>query len=427
MFGGDKKLGTESYKGVRDFYPEEQAVQNYIFSVWKKVVESWGYAEYDASILEPLELYKSKTNEEIVNEQLYSFKDKGDREVVLRPEMTPTVARMVAGKFNEIPMPARWYSIPNLFRYEKPQRGRLREHWQLNVDMFGSDSPYADAEVIMLANDIMKKFGAKLDDYEIRINSRALMDALYKKLEIPEEKSKIISRIIDKKDKISAETFKEVLEKEVGETAEKLIVILESKDGVFELMSDSIEAKYLADIISILEKHGIQNLKFTPTLTRGFDYYTGIVFELFGTNSENSRSIFGGGRYDNLINDLFGKNVSAVGFGWGDVTTRDFLKTHNLLPKLSPITQVWIVVPPETNMDEVYKIAAELREKEVKVGVDISGRKLGDQIISAEKRGIPHVLVVGTEELKSKKYKFKNLATREETSIGLNDVIKCVK
>lgn len=427
MFGADKKLSTESYKGVRDFYPEEKAIQNYIFGVWKEVVESWGYAEYDASILEPLELYKSKTNEEIVSEQLYSFKDKGDREVVLRPEMTPTVARMIAGKSNEIPIPTRWYSIPNLFRYEKPQRGRLREHWQLNVDIFGSDSSYADAEVIMLGDDILKKFGAKTEDYEIRINSRSLMDALYTKLQIDKNKSKTVSRIIDKKDKISPDLFKEALEKEIGDTANQLITILESEDGVFELAGDSDEVKRLTQIISILEKNGIQNLKFVPSLVRGFDYYTGVVFELFDTNPANPRSIFGGGRYDNLINDLFGKNVSAVGFGWGDVTTRDFLETHNLLPKFQSTTEVWIAVPPETNTDEVYKIAAELREKSIKVATDISGRKLGDQIASAEKRGIPFVLIVGPEELKSKNYKIKNLATREEKSVGLDDVLKCVK
>ncbi|MEK7062966.1 MAG: histidine--tRNA ligase, partial [Patescibacteria group bacterium] len=381
----------------------------------------WGYAEYDASILEPLELYKSKTSEEIVNEQLYSFKDKGDREVVLRPEMTPTVARMVAGKFNEIPMPARWYSIPNLFRYEKPQRGRLREHWQLNVDMFGSDSPYADAEVIMLANDIMKKFGAKPDDYEIRINSRALMNALYKKLEIPEDKSKIISRIIDKKDKIPAETFKEALEKEVGNAAEELIAILDSKDGVFEMLASTAPAKYLSEVVDILEKSSIQNLKFTPTLTRGFDYYTGMIFELFDTNSENSRSIFGGGRYDNLINDLFGKNVSAVGFGWGDVTTRDFLETHGLLPKIDSTTDVWIALAPETEMDQIYKFANELRQKEVRVGIDISGKKLGDQIASAEKRNVPFVIVAGKNEIESRSFKIKRLVDGVEKEVSMDN------
>jgi len=419
-------LSTDSYKGVRDFYPEDQVIQNYIFNTWKKVAESWGFVEYNASTLEPLELYKSKTSEEIVNEQLYSFKDKGDRDVVLRPEMTPTVARMIAAKYNEVSFPARWYSIPNLFRYEKPQRGRLREHWQLNIDIFGSASPYADAETIMLASDIMKKFGAKDEDYEIRINSRSLMDMLYKELGIPEEKSKTVSRIIDKKDKISPDAFKETLENEIGDISNKLIAILQSKEGVFEQISSSAETEYFSQVVSILEKAGIQNLKFTPTLTRGFDYYTGVVFELFDTNPENPRSIFGGGRYDNLIEDLFGKKVSAVGFGWGDVTTRDFLGTHSLLPKLSSTTEVWLAVAPETNMDEVYRLGNELRNKGIKIGIDISGKKLGDQIAGAEKRKILFVMVVGRNELESKNYKIKNLASGEEKSGNLDEVIKLI-
>ncbi len=417
----------ESYKGVRDFYPEEKAIQNYIFSVWQKVAEGWGYIPYDASILEPLELYKSKTSEEIVNDQIYKFTDRGDREVALRPEMTPTVARMVAQKLNEIPMLARWYSIPNLFRYEKPQRGRLREHWQLNVDIFGSESPYADAELVMVASDIMKKFGAKPLDFEIRINSRALLDALYKKLEIPEEKSQVVSRLIDKKDKVSNEAFKEAMEKELGDISTNLINILESRDGVFELLSSTKEAAQLSEVVSILEKRGLENLKFTPTLTRGFDYYTGMIFEVFDTNKENSRSLFGGGRYDNLLGAFGGKDLPALGFGMGDVTIRDFLETHNLLPELPAVTEVWIAVAPETNMDEVYKFAEKLREKDVKVGVDISGRKLGDQIASAEKRKIPFVIVVGSEELNSQKFKIRNMKTRAEITGDILEIVKCVK
>lgn len=418
MFGinGNKsqKLSTESYKGVRDFYPEDQAIQNYIFKIMRDSVESWGYIEYGASILEPAELYKSKTSEEITNEQTYTFKDRGDREVTLRPEMTPTVARMIAGRINEIPMPARWYSIPNLFRYEKPQRGRLREHWQLNVDIFGVEQSLADVEIILVANHIMKKFGAKDDDFEIRINSRELLNTLFEKLSVPKDKSQIITRIIDKKDKISPEAFREALEKEVPESFEKMINILNSNDGFFEFVSDSNEAKRMSEVISMLEKAGVNNLKFTPTLARGFDYYTGLVFEVFDTNKDNPRSLFGGGRYDNLTSMFGGKSVPAFGFGMGDITIRDFLEVHNLLPKISSSTQVWIAVAGETNMDEVYKLAGELRGKDLRVAVDISGRKLGDQIASAEKRMIPIILAVGQKEFESNQFTARRMIDRVE-------------
>ncbi len=430
MFGineKNKKLSTESYKGVRDFYPEDLALQNYIFDVWEKVAESWGYSEYSASILEPAELYKSKTSDEIVNNQTYTFNDRGNREVTLRPEMTPTVARMIAGKLNEIPMPARWYSIPNIFRYEKPQKGRLREHWQLNVDLFGSDSPYADAEIISVASDIMKKFGAKPEDFEIAVNSRALMNAFYKELGIPEEKSKIITRIIDKKDKIPEDVFREAMEKELGETGAKFLSILDAKDGIFEMLNATPEVKRLSEVITILERIGVANMRFSSSLTRGFDYYTGIVFEIFDTNKENPRSLLGGGRYDNLLNAFSNKKVPALGFGMGDVTIRDFLEIHKLTPQLSSTTQVWIAVVPETDLDEVYKLAEELRQKEVKVGIDIGGRKLGDQIAGAEKRGIPIILPIGRNELQSGNFIIRRLADRVEKSVARDHLADEIK
>ena len=189
---GDKKISTESYKGVRDFYPQDQVVQDYIFGVMSSVARAWGYDEYGASVLEPLQLYQSKTSEEIIRDQIYHFKDRGDRDVALRPEMTPTVARMIAGKIQDLPAPIRWYSIPNLFRYEKPQRGRLREHWQLNVDMFGVPSLLAEIEVISIAYDIMKKFGADQKDFMIKIAAHFWMTYL-KKLKLTKTKGSLFT------------------------------------------------------------------------------------------------------------------------------------------------------------------------------------------------------------------------------------------
>jgi len=300
------RFSTEPYKGVRDFYPEDMAIQNYIFSVWRKVSEQSGYQEYSASLLEYAELYRNKGSEEIVNEQMYVFKDKGDREVALRPEMTPTLARMIAAKRKSLKFPLRWYSIPNVFRYERPQRGRRREHWQLNCDLMGIAGIEAEVEIISLAHKVMKEFGAKDEDFEIRINSRALL----------EEKvgSKELIHLLDRKEKMKEGEFEEAWKKISGKQPDLNISANEEVEK----------------LLGALKERGLPNAVFAPTLTRGFDYYTGMVFEVFDTNPENRRSLFGGGRYDNLL-EMFGvEPVPTVGFGMGDVTIRDFLTTHNL-------------------------------------------------------------------------------------------------
>ena len=307
----EKKLSTESYKGVKDFYPEDMAIENYIFDVWKKTAESFGFKEYSASILEPAELYKSKTSEEIVNEQMFTFTDRGGREVALRPEMTPTLARMVAARRKSLKFPLRWYSIPNVFRYERPQRGRMREHWQLNCDLLGIAGVEAEVEIISLAYKIMKEFGAKDEDFVIKIGSRANLIGWLIEHNIPKEKHEEIIRLIDKKDKLSEEEY-DTKRKKLG----------------FDFKMT--ESPVIKSLILRLNENGINNIEFDPNIVRGFDYYTGMVFEVFDRHSDNRRSLFGGGRYDNLL-EIFGVDpIPTVGFGMGDVTIRDFLETHNL-------------------------------------------------------------------------------------------------
>lgn len=307
-------LDTQPYKGVRDFYPEDMAVENYIFGQWRKVAESFGYVEYGASILEPAELYKNKTSEEIVNEQTFIFKDRGGREIVLRPEMTPTLARMVAARRKSLKFPLRWYSIPNVFRYERPQRGRKREHWQLNCDLVGQTGVQAEAEIISLAHAIMKSFGAKDSDFEIRVNSRKLLQKTYTKLLEDKVRPEEMFRLLDRKDKMEKDKFEAEWQKLFGSPFQE---------------PDSQSDQELSELIKELERKGIKT-KFAPSLTRGFDYYTGMVFEVFDTDSANNRSLFGGGRYDNLL-QIFGVEAApTVGFGMGDITIRDFLETHKL-------------------------------------------------------------------------------------------------
>ncbi len=422
------KLSTESYKGVRDFYPEDLFTQNYIFNTWRRVVESFGYTEYSASVLEPAELYKAKTGEEIVNEQTYTFTDRGKREVTLRPEMTPTVARMVAQKQRDLVFPLRWYSIPNLFRYEKPQKGRLREHWQLNVDIFGVESNYADIEIITIAHRIMKGFGAKDDDFVIKINNRKIINALYKKFDLDEEKSHKVSKIIDKKNKISVAGFEEALTEIMGERALEFITSIESNEKLIEALgSNNKHTNELASLVEQLQDSGVTNITFDPTLMRGFDYYTDMVFEVFDLHPDNNRSVFGGGRYNDLL-DIFGApKIPAVGFGAGDVTMRDFMETHDLTPKYKKTIDLYICTTETKYVKEANKLANNLRQKDLSVAVDFSDKKLGDQVKTAHKQNIPYVICVGEDEVKSGLYKVKNMDTGEETGAKIDEIVSAIK
>jgi histidyl-tRNA synthetase len=402
----DKKLSTEAYKGVRDFYPEDMFIQKHIFENMRKAVEKFGYVEYGASVLEPAELYTAKSGEEIVNEQTYTFTDRGDRKVTLRPEMTPTVARMVTAKRKALTFPLRWYSIPNLFRYEKPQRGRTREHWQLNVDIFGVEGIEADIEVISVANEVMKTFGAKESDFEIRINSRKLLQqALEGKLKSPDLYASAI-KLLDSKDKMSKETFESEWQK--------------ISDQPYSLNLQANET--INSIISALKQKNISNVVFYPTLVRGFAYYTDVVFEVYDTSPENRRALFGGGRYDDLAS-LFGDDkVPAVGFGAGDVTMRDFLETRNLLPTYTPSAVLYVAVQDENCRQDAEQLASTLRAQNVNVILDISQKKIGDQIKNADRQKIPFVTVIGAEEIKNNTFRVKKLIDGVEKILKIDEI-----
>jgi histidyl-tRNA synthetase len=396
------KLSTESYKGVRDFYPEDQQFLNYLLETYRVVAKRFGYVEYHASVLEPSELYKNKgaDNEELVNEQTYTFVDRGGREVTLRPEMTPTVARMVAARRRDLGFPLRLFSIPNVFRYERPQRGRLREHWQLNVDIFGSDSFAADAEIVQVAYEVMKAFGAEERDFTIRLGSRAFINALALELELSEEQTAQLVGLLDRKNKISAEEFSAGLA-ELGVPAEKL-----SSDNT---------PKDVQAVLDILSAQGIGNATFDPSIVRGFAYYSGVVFEVFDTHERNNRALFGGGRYDSLTALFDNESITGVGFGMGDVTIRDFLEVRGLLPKYHPPTHVYVAVASETEVPHALQVAQELRAEGVNVAVDFGDKKLADQIKHAAKHSIPYLIVIGQNELASGTFGVRDLATGVET------------
>jgi len=423
-------LSTQPYKGARDFYPEDKRLQKFMFGVWRRMAERFGYEEYDAPILEPLELYLAKTGEEIVNEQTYAFEDRGGRQVAIRPEMTPSVSRMVAGRRQELAYPLRWYSIPNLWRYERPQKGRQREHWQLNVDIFGVQDINAELEMITLVSEIFKAFGAAQNMYEIRLNHRGLVNYLLGDyLGLDEKTSYAIGRLIDRLHKMERGAFIAAVDKTLtakqrqADATEKLMALLDAK-RLEDLPDEALEQPAtgeLKDLLSRLKKAGITNAVFDGSLMRGLDYYTGVVFEVYDTDPENNRSMMGGGRYDGLVG-LFGvQPVPTAGFGWGDVTLANFLQAHRLLPDLKPETDLYVALIGGV---DASKAIAELRRGGLNVAVDLSGRKLGDQFKTAEKKGLEYVLIIGEDELKTGKFKLKNLLSGQETAEDQKSLIQ---
>ena len=428
-------LQTQPYKGARDFYPEDFRVRDFMFNKIRTVVKKYGYEEYDAPLLEPLDLYMAKTGEEIVNEQTYSFVDRGGRQVAIRPEMTPTVSRMVASKRQELAYPLRWFSIPNLWRYERPQRGRLREHWQLNVDLFGDENINAEHELILLGSDLLKSFGAKSPMFEIRVNNREFINHLFESyFGLNPTQSHTLSKLIDRMDKIERAVFEADVDalctpsqKEAG-LSDRILQILSIKtiaelpeelrahDSIFKITS----------LINWLQSSGVDNVRFDITLMRGFDYYTGVVFEFFDLDPENNRAMFGGGRYDGLVG-LFGvEPVPVVGFGMGDVTLQNFLTSHNLLPKINSEIDLIIIT-----VGDVYErsqpLLKDLRRMGLNIFVDATDRKIANKIKNADKHGMKFVMFVGENELNEGQYPVKNLETGHEQKHSPERLVSIIK
>ncbi len=409
-------LSTDPYKGVRDFYPADWARMEAMFANIHKTVLKWGYEEYNASPLERAELYEAKTSEEIVNEQTYTFTDRGDRSVTLRPEMTPTLARMVASKRREFPFPLRWFSIGNRFRYERPQKGRLREFYQADIDLVGLPEGEADIEIVCIASAILKNFGATENDFIIRMNSRPLLNALCKAAGLSDENVPQYLRLLDKKSKMTPEAFAAASRTLTEKDPLSFITNAKSAPEVAN------ELKKLNDRIMTLKNRGVGNVIFDAGITRGFDYYTGMVFEVFDTNMQNPRAIFGGGRYDRLVALFGGDPIPAVGFALGDVTLADFLDAHSYTLPRNGMPQLYLGTPGVDTIPDAIAFADTLRNEGVHVFVNLTDRSLGDQIKDAVKRSIPFFIAYGADEIKNKKVRMKILATGEEVELSLSEL-----
>ncbi len=417
------KLSTESYKGVRDFYPEDFYVQEYIFDTWRKAVHSFGYEEYAASILENTDIYSAKSGQELVNEQTYTFTDRGDRQVTLRPEMTPTLARMVAAKKRELPFPLRLFSIPNCFRYERPQRGRMREFWQLNVDLLTKKpSLRYDVEILQLVSRIMSGFTAKETDYTIHVNSRAFLEVLYKDYYgFDEVSAKAFQKLTDKKSKISTEDF-EAEYATICTTARienpKPLLSLSNKadlEILKNIPSISAALESVLQTIDLAKKAGVNNIIFDENTVRGLDYYTGIVFEVFDTDPNNNRALFGGGRYDGLV-DLFEgakdeQTISGIGFGIGDVPMLNFLESRNLLPVHTVKTDILVAAldDNESTLAYIDEVAQELRREGKNIATQYTSKKAGDIIAYAKKLAVKSLILLEEKDALAKTYTIRNL------------------
>lgn len=429
-------LSTQPYKGARDFYPEDKRLQKYMFGRISETAERFGYEQVDAPILEPTELYLSKGNQEIIDEQTYTFMDRGGRSVTIRTEMTPTVSRMIAGRRQELAYPVRWYNMPNLWRYERTQRGRLREFWQPNFDLFGVDGVEGDHEIILLADQIMKSFGATHDMYVIQLSSRKLVEELFTEyLGLDQTQKDTLIRLIDRMKKVPYETF-------VAQ-ADAILTPSQREQGVLDSLLRLLKAtkpehlpagfetrpsvERLRSLMGMLRDGRVTNVKFDITLMRGFDYYTDMIFEVADTDPENNRAMFGGGRYDGLVGMFGVEPVPTVGFAMGDVTLQNFLESHDLLPDLHPETDAYVVLVGDDMYEKSQHVLAELRAMGLNVAVDSTGRKLDKQIKTAVKKGLHYALFIGEAELDEGQYKLRNLVDGTEESHSLQRIVSIVK
>lgn len=426
-------LSVDPYKGTRDWYPEQMRLREYIFATWRKVVRSYGYEAYDAPLLEPIEVYEAKSGQELVSEQTYTFMDRGERHVAIRPEMTPSVSRMIAARQQEVAMPARWYSIAQFMRYERPQRGREREFWQLNCDLFGIDGPAAEAEIIAMGADLLKELGAKNDMFAIKINNRRIINFMMAQyLGLDGVQAQLMIRLFDRKNKIAPEVFRDQAIEIFGPEAashglQRLAQLLAARTmaDLPEQIRESSVVKEIQELFTHLERAGVRNALFDITLMRGLDYYTGTVFEFYDTHPENSRALFGGGRYDGLISLFGGEPMSAVGIAPGLTMTELFLKTHKLTPKLTSTTDIYMVVIGDT-LRGAEKLATKLRKEGVNVELDFTGRKLDKQLKTAVKKAIPYIMFVGEAELAGEVYALKNTETSDEKRLSFERIVSLI-
>lgn len=425
-------LSKKPYKGCRDFFPKDMRFQNYISEIMKKTCELFAYEPYDGPLLEEVKLFLAKSGEELIGEQIYDFTDKGNRHVAIRPEMTPTVARMAAQVHRETPKPIRWYSVANFMRYEKPQRGRLREFKQLNVDIFGAPDDLATFEIVDLTCTLLKNFGADESMFGIQVNDRRVVDAVFKSLlKLEGEAAAKLYKVIDKSKKVTPEAVdkmtREVISDEQTITKFKAYLALDSFEALITFLNENKLEESGKEFIDFFEK--IKNrdinkyVNYDPAIVRGLDYYTGIVFEIFDKHPDNNRAIAGGGAYANLLQIFNEQPLAGIGFGFGDVPLFFFLESHNLLPDFKKADHdLMIAYFDEESETTAMDLASALRSESTKVDLHLGVMKFKKVFKTAESRAHKFLALIGENERNDGVVQLKNLTNKEQKNIKLTDI-----
>lgn len=408
----------KSVKGTRDFYPDEMAKRQWLIQKLTEASEAFGYQMYEGPCLETIDLYAAKSGEELVKEQAFVFNDRGGDPITLRPELTPTLARMVADRQNQLTYPLRWWSFGPFWRYERPQKGRTREFFQWNVDQIGSDSIQADAELLAVAATFLKNVGLTPDQVKLYVNDRQLMDGQLSKIGIGTEQKPDMLHLIDRIDKLPADIWDEKVLAE-GLTTEQLNAIRELLENR-ELWQDS---QQMRDLFALLKDLGVQEyVTYDPKIIRGLDYYTGTVFEAHAVNGE-FRAILGGGHYANLVGDVGGNPLPGVGFAMGDVVIMLVLEAYGLIPTdlVDPET-LFVTVFNDETLPESIRLSSQLRGAGFKV-ILAEADKLGKQFKYADRLGLSRALVLGPEEIEANTVVVKDLHNFEQVSVEREKLI----
>ncbi|MBN2548011.1 MAG: histidine--tRNA ligase [Anaerolineales bacterium] len=414
----------QSVKGTRDFYPEDMAARNFLYQTVRKISEAYGYQEYEAPFLETIDLYAAKSGEELVKEQAFVFPDRGGDLITLRPELTPSLARMVAQRQRQLVYPMRWWSWGPFWRYERPQKGRTREFFQWNADLMGVDTPEADAELVALAAGFLQASGLTPDQVSILVNNRRLVNGELQELGIPAELRTEVFRLIDRRDKMtSVEWQAYALNIGLSEAQfEGLKTILEDKD-LWRKSGDLV--RFFAAIKALGCRAYV---RYAPHIIRGLDYYTGTVFEAWD-NAGEFRAILGGGRYDNLVGDVGGEPLAGVGFAMGDAVISLILKKFGCFPTElgAPSAQVLVTVFDESSLAASFKFSASLRQAGIQTICYPEAAKLSKQVKFGDRMGLRVVVILGPDELASGKVALKNLRTGEQQTVAEQEAPRIIR
>ena len=417
---------TKGVRGTRDFYPEDMRIRNWLFDNFQSAARSHGFEEYDSPVLEHEELYTRKQGEEIT-QQLYNFEDKGGRKVALRPEMTPSLARMVMARAGALPTPIKWFSIPQCWRYERTQRGRGREHYQWNVDIWGSDAIQADAELLSVLVSFFEGVGLNADDLVIRISSRKVLEEVLGSLGISGDAFAATCIIVDKMDKLPAETVEQQLS-EQGLNSDAITTIqstlgLSDLDSLASALGEGSEAvAELATLFDLVDAYGISDwVAFDASVVRGLAYYTGPVFEAHD-RAGKLRAICGGGRYDRLLSSLGGNDMPATGFGFGDMVIMELLNEKGLVPELPSGNQDIVIAIDEDLRSAAMSVATKLRASGRLVDLVLEDKRMKWAFRHAERTGAQRLVMVMPDEWAAGNVRIKELESGEESDVAVGDL-----